>query len=269
MEVKKFDMNTIKPGKVILMVGKRNTGKSTLIVDVLHHLKNQIPCAVCVSGSEDGNGFYKQYMPDIMIYNEYDPNIIQRTVMRQKKITKRKTSGEKVNPHCLILLDDCAFDKSIFRSKEMRYIVYNGRHINITLVIAVQYLVDIPADIRTNIDLVFGLRENIVTNKERLYKFFYGIFPDFHSFCQCFTACTNNFECLVCDNTSRSNEISECVSWYKAPLHSVFRFGHPFYWKLAEKHYNRNYEDDELDNMFEVKKTYSARKPPIPIKKLE
>lgn len=262
-------MDELKPGKIILAVGKRNTGKSTLIVDLLHQYKDSIPCAVVVSGSEEGNGFYRKFIPNVMIYNEYDPDIIRRLVKRQKKIMKRAEAGEKVNPNVLLILDDVAYDKGIFRSKEIRYSAYCGRHIAITVIIAVQFLVDIPPDIRTNIDLVFCLRENILTNKERLYKFFFGIFPDFHTFNQALLACTNNFECIVCDNTARSNNISECIYWYKAPLYEPFRFGHPEFWKIAEKHYNKDYCDDDDFDMFEKKDTYKTRKAAIPVRKLE
>lgn len=268
MEIHKFNMAKVTPGKIILMVGKRNTGKSTLVVDVLKHFRDSVPCAVVVSGSESGNGFYAQYIPKIMIHHEYDEDIIQKTIVRQKKITRRYNAGEKVNPHTLLILDDIAYDKAIYRQKSIREMIYNGRHFNLTVIIAVQYLVDIPADVRTNIDLIFGLRENILSNKERLYKFFYGIFPDFHSFSQAFNACTNDFECLVCDNTSRSNNLSDCVYWYKAPLHPVFRFGHPHYWELAERCYNTEYEDDDDVDLGKTKK-YTPKKPAISIKKLD
>lgn len=261
-------MNELSAGKVILAVGKRNTGKSTLIVDILNQYRPIIPCAVCISGSEDGNGFYKKFIPDIMIYSEYDPEILRRLIKRQRAITKRYQAGENVNPNCLLILDDVAFDKSIFRSREIRRLVYNGRHCHVTLIIAAQFLVDIPPDIRTNIDLIFALRENIRANQERLYKFFFGIFSDFYTFTQALISCTNNFECLVCDNTARSNDISECIYWYKAPLHPPFRFGHPEFWKLAEKHYNTDYSDDD-DDMFDSKTSFKPKRPSVNIKKLE
>ena len=268
MDIKKFDMQNVKPGKVILAVGKRNTGKSTIIIDIVNQLKDKIPCAVVVSGSEDGNGFYKNYFPDLMIHSEYDVEILQKLIVRQKKVIKRVQNGENINTNCLLILDDCGYDRQIYKTKPFRAAVYNGRHLSLTVILALQYITDIPADIRTNIDFIFALRENILTNKERLYRFFFGIFPDFYTFTQCFGACTSNFECLICDNTSRSNEISECIYWYKAPIHPIFRFGHPDFWKLAEKYYNEEFDDD-IEDSFEEKRKYKSKHPKIVVKKLE
>ena len=40
LELKKFNISTITDDKVVVMIGKRNTGKSFLIKDLLHYHKN-------------------------------------------------------------------------------------------------------------------------------------------------------------------------------------------------------------------------------------
>ena len=56
----------------------------------------------------------------------------------------------------------------------IREIFMNGRHRHVTLVIAVQYVMDMPPDLRTQVDYVFALRENVIKNRERLYRQFFG-----------------------------------------------------------------------------------------------
>ena len=51
-------------------------------------------------------------------------------------------------------------------------------------------------------------------------------------------SCTENYECLVLDNTSKSNKISDCVFWYKAPIRKNFRVGSPMFWQYHQRHYN-------------------------------
>ena len=46
-------------------------------------------------------------------------------------------------------------------------------------------------------------------------------------FCKVMDACTENYECLVLDNTVKSNKIQDCVFWYKASLRKNFRVGDP------------------------------------------
>jgi hypothetical protein len=54
---------------------------------------------------------------------------------------------------------------------------------------------------------VFILREPNISNRKRLYEQYAGIFPSFEIFCQVMDQCTENFECLVIDNTAQSNRI--------------------------------------------------------------
>jgi hypothetical protein len=57
-------------------------------------------------------------------------------------------------------------------------------------------------------------------------------------FNQAMNSCTENYECLVLDNTSKSNRIEDCVFWYKATLRKNFRIGSAEMWNYHKKHYN-------------------------------
>jgi len=63
LELKKFDMRniTFRPnenkGPVIVMIGRRDTGKSFLVRDLLYHHQD-VPIGTVISGTEAGNGFY-------------------------------------------------------------------------------------------------------------------------------------------------------------------------------------------------------------------
>ena len=106
----------------------------------------------------------------------------------------------------------------------------NGRHWKILYIVALQYVMGIPPQLRTNIDFIFILRENIVANRKRLYDQFAGMFPDFDSFCQIMDQCTENYECIVIDNNAKSNKIEDQVFWYKAQSHPSFRVGAQEFW---------------------------------------
>ena len=76
---------------------------------------------------------------------------------------------------------------------------------------------DITPDIRTNTDYVFALKENIRKNRERMYNEFFGVFPSFPVFDALFLEVTQDYRCLVLDNTKPSTKIEDCVFWYVAP----------------------------------------------------
>ena len=106
-------------------------------------------------------------------------------------------------------------------------------------IITMQYALGIPPNLRTNIDYVFILRENYVSNRKRLYENFAGMFPSFEVFCQVMDQCTENYECLVVHNNAKSNKLEDQVYWYKAEAHDDFRIGAEEFWQ----HHSNNFND--------------------------
>ena len=70
LELKKFDMTSIPDGKVIVFIGKRETGKSFLVRDLLYYHQD-IPVGCVISGTEGSNSFYSKIMPSIFIHNQF------------------------------------------------------------------------------------------------------------------------------------------------------------------------------------------------------
>jgi hypothetical protein len=108
------------------------------------------------------------------------------------------------------------------------------RHWKVMLVITMQYPLGIPPTLRTNIDYVFILRENYIANRKRIYENYAGMFPTFEAFCQVMDQCTENYECLVINNNSKSNKLNDQVFYYKADNHNDFRLGSKEFWELSK-----------------------------------
>lgn len=237
LRLKKFDMSKIKHDKVVVLIGKRETGKSFLVKDLLWHHQS-IPFGTVISGTEGANHFYGKVVPPIFIHEEYSPMIIANVLKRQKLIAKKidKDLSERgttaVDPRNFLILDDCLYDQGWIRDRNVRYLFMNGRHVHTMFIITMQYAMGIPPALRTNIDYVFILRENIVANRRRLYEQYAGMFPDFDSFCQVMNQCTENFECLVIDNNAKSNKLEDQVFWYKASPRPDFRLCSSELWSM-------------------------------------
>jgi hypothetical protein len=274
LELKKFDMKSIsfKPnenkGPVVVLIGKRDTGKSFLVRDLLFY-QQEIPIGTVISGTEEGNGFYGKMVPKLFIHNEYNSAIIenilkrQRTVLKQIKKEMETYKRSTIDPRAFVILDDCLYDNTWSRDKLMRLLFMNGRHWKVMLVITMQYPLGIPPTLRTNIDYVFILRENYIANRKRIYENYAGMFPTFESFCQVMDQCTENYECLVINNNSKSNKLHDQVFWYKADNHGDFRLGSKEFWELS-----KGLKDEDEEEQYDpnsVKKRGAGQK--ISVKK--
>jgi hypothetical protein len=274
LELKRFDMKNIsfKPneskGPVVVLIGRRDTGKSFLVRDLLYY-QQDIPIGTVISGTEEGNGFYGKLVPKLFIHNEYNTAIIENILKRQRQVLNQiKKEMEQfkrstIDPRAFVILDDCLYDNSWARDKMMRLLFMNGRHWKIMLIITMQYPLGIPPTLRTNIDYVFILREPYIANRKRIYENYAGMFPTLESFCQVMDQCTENFECLVINNNSKSNKLQDQVFWYKADSHNDFRLGSKEFWELSKQ---INDDDDEVQyDPNNVKKRGSG--PKIAVKK--
>ena len=270
IQLKKFDMNNIKDDKVIVLIGKRDTGKSFLVKDLLYYHQS-IPIGTVISGTESANSFYSDIIPSLFIHDEYTSDLIANVVKRQKIVVNKykheiATKGRsRVDPRAFLILDDCLYDKSWIKDTNIRTIFMNGRHYSMMFIITMQYALGIPPNLRTNVDYVFILRENYVSNRKRLYEHYCGMFPTFEMFCQVMDQCTENYECLVINNNAKSNKLEDQVFWYKAAPHNDFQIGSSKFWKAHRRLYNSNYQDLDDNNYKNNKK----RKEFINVKKLK
>lgn len=271
LQLRKFDITSIKDDKIVVLIGKRGTGKTELLKDILY-FKRDFPIGTVINPTESANRNFSTLVPPIFIHEEYRPEIIDNVLKRQtiimKKINKeiQLYGRSSIDPRAFLILDDCLYDNAWKKDKNIRYIFMNGRHKKLFFLVTMQYVLGIAPDLRTNVDYVFICRENIIANRKRLYDAFAGMFPTFEIFCSVMDACTENFECLVIDNTSRSNRLEDQVFWYKADIHEPFTIGGRQLWEL---HNQTCGEDDENEEeLFDITSFRKKRNgPQLSVKK--
>jgi hypothetical protein len=189
LRLTKFDMSRIADDSTVLFIGKRNTGKSYLIKDLLWH-KQRVPIGTVISGTEGANSFYSKMVPSLFIHEEFNPVILSNVLKRQQILTKQimketeVRGASSIDRRTFVIMDDCMYDNKWVSDKYIRSLFMNGRHYGILYILALQYVMGIPPVLRGNVDYVFILRENMVANRKRIYEQFAGIFPTFEFFCQ-------------------------------------------------------------------------------------
>lgn len=272
LELKKFDITKIRDDNVVVLLGKRRTGKSTLIRDIMYYHRD-IPVGTVISGSESSSPFYQRMVPKLFIHDEYKPEIVENLLKRQKIICEKynkevalygKTS---LDPRAFLIMDDCLHDNCWKRDKNIKFVFMNGRHRKVLFFLPMQYPLGVPPELRTNVDFTFILRENNYSNRKRIYDNYASIFPTFELFCVVMNEITEGYGCLVIDNTSGSNKLEECVYWYEADLHDEYTVGSKIFWDAHNEHINED-EEEEEDRFDPAKLSNRKMKIPVNIKRV-
>lgn len=240
IQLKKFDPNIIKPNNTIIAIGKRGSGKSVCVKDLLWHLRNEFYGGILMSASEECNMFWSSVVPDSFIFHEYKPEAVRRLIRQQRRARRKGSVPEPM----FCIAEDCLYDKKLSTDVNARALFQNGRHYMIGFILTLQYCLDIAPALRNNTDFVFVFREHVLENRRRLYESFFGIFPSFESFDATINACTEGYDCLVLDNTARTNNIESCVFWYRATPRDNFTLGSKAYWAFHFSHYVPEGDDD-------------------------
>jgi hypothetical protein len=261
IELNKFDMSSIKfnridnngaTGPVIIMIGRRGTGKSYLIQDLLF-FHQDIPSGIVISATEASNGFFGDFIPKIFIHHEYNAQTVVNIIRRQTellKILKKKKREygniDDADPRTFLIMDDCLFDNKWTKDVAMRYIFLNGRHLRVIFILTSQYPLGIPPQLRTNVDYIFILKDPILRNRKILHENYAGMVP-FEVFNKMMDNCTKNFGCLVISNMASSNEITDQIFWYKAETRPQYKLASREIWELSE---NMEHENPCTSSLF-------------------
>lgn len=263
-QIKKFNIETIRDrceidsrkSPMIVVIGKKDTGKSFLVKDILYHAQNAFPVGTVISGTEVANEFFQHMVPSKLIHDKYKPDIVMNTIKRQLSVKtarnqdKNKSGGNSnIDPRAFLILDDCLYDSSWIREESTRYVFMNGRHIDLMTIITMQYPLGITPNLRTNVDFIFILRETMINNRKRIYDNYAGMFPSFEMFCQFMDQCTENYECLVICNGVSSNKLEDQVFWYKAADHPPFKMCDDTLWVDNKPFSSAMLSADEFDPM--------------------
>jgi hypothetical protein len=233
------------PDATILFVGPRRTGKSTLVLDILYHLRHKIYASVAQTPTTETAEELGKVIPWSCIHDDFDSGKLQTAVSAMKQLvkTERKLAPKMGRPPekriLLVLLDDCMADQKNMKQKVIQDIFYNGRHNDMLFINVQQYIMDMPSKLRTNIDIIVSTYDQAPDSQERLWKYFFKTaFPKYDRFRDVYQKATSDFRAIVLDRTQRK------VFWYKAQHPApVYRLGHPSIWVMHCKYLRSRAEE--------------------------
>ena len=157
MAIREFNLNQMVTNPSILCIGKRGSGKSFLLRDLLYHFRN-IPAGIIISPTERMHGDHKRYFPDLYIHDNITDATMNNILLRQSEmINKAKQNiDHKIDPSALLIMENCLSSKKEWsKNKIIQEIMINGRHYYLTNIVTMQCPMGISPDMRLNFDYVF------------------------------------------------------------------------------------------------------------------
>ncbi len=227
IDLKMFDMKKIKKNSVVVVIGKRGSGKSYLMKDLLYHHRKNFKIGKIFCKTNVLNQFYSDFIPNILISKHFDTKEIKKIFDRQEKVIREQWQ----DPYIFILADDCLSDaKHWVKDDQILELFYNGRHYKLLFILTLQTPMGITPNLRSNIDYTFIYNTNVISDKEKIYKHYAGVFNDKNEFYSVLNS-LDEYECLVIDNITKSKNLEDIVFYYKAEEHPNFKMCSEQLWR--------------------------------------
>lgn len=175
ISVKDIKLCDFGHSSTMLICGKRGTGKSPLIKNILSNFDPLTNLYVFHSGHhEDFDDLTKH------VYETTDRN---STIEKIGSILDYHRYNKGQIKSIIVLETIETYRKEFWQTSTMREIYHCGRALGITLICALQSIISIPPELRQNIDHIFLTRGTLPSgDKQKLFSYFFSDLPHFHLF---------------------------------------------------------------------------------------
>lgn len=108
-DLEEYDIKTFTPNaRLIIVLGKRNTGKTVWITDFLYNNKDIWAYGLVFTRTKH-NGYWQQFFPNHCIISHFDEPLLRRWM----KIQEQRVTQDGVNNRVVLILDDMAADQAM------------------------------------------------------------------------------------------------------------------------------------------------------------
>ena len=197
----------------VCIIGKRQTGTSTLIKDLLasKQISNSGVVLSPTFGCDSQHTMVYHLKQEIQ--NEFDVDKLDSFVSHQ--IARLKTKDGKAKTY--FVSDECIADVKQYMDKydSFKELVNYSRTLQVALIIALQYPEAAPMYL-INVDCIFLFRCTNIGECRKIYEHYAPMFPSFEEFYQTFEQITQTpYTAMVIYNNTRSNKLEDQVFWYR------------------------------------------------------
>ncbi len=236
LEMPFYDLDNIQADATVLITGKRGSGKTTFMRNVMYAMRNKLDVAVLMCPSADVRDDFRQFLPSSFVY-DFEIDRLNSIVDCQIKLAPEV--GKERLRRVGIILDDCMYDAKTMRNKSMRNVIMNGRHNKFFFMNCTQHAPDFPKSMRGNLDLIVVFPPpNDEVFKTVYQNLLSGAFRTQEE-CRAAFDSLNAHECLVFDPKAQTEKrpfIFYCKAQHDLPR---FRVGSDVFWRLHYTYFKR------------------------------
>jgi GTPase SAR1 family protein len=199
-KINNFDMNLLNnKANKICIIGMTNTGKTTLILNIVNKLKD-IKYGSIITPTDRRNKTYESQFKDGYIEYEYNSEILKKVLLRQKKLKE---------PNFLFIMDNCDCAK-IKWTNDKNYDKIMKKDFNITFIQTMQYSMGILH--REYFDYIFITEADLMLNRKKIYEhYFSNIYETFNIFDKIYKKIMKDYRCIIVDTKNKLVYIYDIV----------------------------------------------------------
>lgn len=217
------------------------THNTTFMENMAYYRKHIYPTARVFIGTEDGYKRFCKIFHPLYVSNYWSEEEEEKHVLRQRTCELENGRGYPGN-YAINIIDDVSDDPKIYKTKLMRGLFKLGsQHWAQLAMIGSQYAIDMPPDIRKAVSYVAIGREPEEIERKKLYENFGGLAGSFAKFCDLMDQITGDYTFLIFKKRAQSNELEDCIFWFKTRQLGDWKFGCKEYREHADERYDKNY----------------------------
>lgn len=240
----------LAPDTTVVVVGPRGSGKTVFMKYVMFCMRDRLDLVTFFCPSRDVRQEFEAFMPKSHIHADFSKARLKQICEAQAKLANEApgkgvvgTGGVPLRNLGLVL-DDCMAKKAVFECETVRAIMNNGRHDNIFFMNGVQYIMAVPKEQRSQIDVAVCFPHAGAYLKNVNDNLMGDAFEDEAECARAF-ATLKDHECLVFDGRAKRRNKGAPFLFYCKAMYDLpdFMVGCDFFWRMYYRYMVRSKVD--------------------------
>lgn len=260
---KTFDLSKIESNSFCIILGKKGSGKTSMIQNILYNIRGRIRAPILISKTASTTGVFNNMIPQVLQFDEPNVDLLENIVMYCMNMAdiintpNNKFKGYK-HETCLIADDILGDNGKWMKDGTFKDIIFNGRNYDMTILMAIQDGLGLTANFRDNVDYLF-ITGAEARNKKIIYEHYWddswGDKKECYNLINKFLTQTDRGSTMVIDRKHKGKTITDSIYYLhvKSPkrfcdkrYHKYVKVGAKKMWYGNRKLINARWKQDKL-----------------------